>query len=62
MEVNIYNLFRDHNLVSDHKEYSELVWLRCMYVNEERIDTPTKTLKLDKKVKNIRAVYKKIII
>jgi hypothetical protein len=62
MEVNIYKLFKDNNLVESHKEYCELVWLRCMYVNEKLIDTPTKTLKLDKKVKNIRAAFKKVII
>ena len=62
MEINIYKLFRENKLVSDYKEYSELVRLKCMYVNEERIEIPTKMQKINKKIKNIRVAYNKLII
>jgi len=62
MEVNIYNIFKDNNLVDNYKEYSELIRLKCVYVNEERIETPVKIHKLKKKVKNIRLAFRKIII
>ena len=62
MIVDVYKLFRDNNLVDDYKEYNELVRLRCMYINEEVIEEPSKKLKVSKKVKNIRAVNKKVLI
>ena len=62
MKVNVYKIFKDYNLIDDYKEYNELVRLKCVYVNEKRIETPTKIHKLKKKVKNIRLAFRKIII
>ena len=56
MEVNVYNLFKEKGLVNDYKEYNDLVRLRCMYVNEKRIDAPVKKLKVGE-VKSIRAGF-----
>ena len=62
MEIKIYKLFKKHNLVNDYKEYVELVRLRCMYINDKRIEIPTKKLYHPEKVNNIKAGFKKIDI
>jgi len=62
MKINIYNLFKKHNLVNNYKEYNELVRLKCMYVNGERIYTPLKFIEMNKKVISIKAGFKKVLI
>ena len=62
LKVKAYKLFKEHNLVNDYKEYVELVRLRCMWINDQRIEIPTKKLEFQDEIKHIKAGFKKIEI
>lgn len=43
--MKLYNKLKEHNLVEDFKDFSELVWMRAIKINDIKIDDPKYELK-----------------
>jgi ribosomal protein S4 len=49
--VKLYEKLKSENLVDDYKEFSHLIWIRAIRVNDYPVDDPTHELKENDQIK-----------
>jgi hypothetical protein len=58
MQMKLYEKLKDLEIVDDHKEFLELVWLRAIKVNDIFIGDPNHETKEDDKIQvGIKLLY-----